>query len=1165
MRKRKISLVLILAFALFTLLFIYGGSFLVAQKIEAEVDKLFPEIATKSRVEGLEFSYREGIQIENFYVEMLTEDKKNSATGKDIRASLNWAGFIFSGGKLRINSLYMSSFSIRISKTFQSVLDHEVENIINQTVRNILKRESISKDFSLRIDEFYIVDANEKVMRVNPIQFSRKGNRELQLFISEAGIDTLTAFRFLRLHMNDYSFSDSLTSILQEFDQKLILDSLQNVTGLFDQNSKNFFLSKLNKYVEFQSMELGLGIAYFNTDQVDSLFGLDFSIDHRKDTLLFSGTMKDLFSSLDTLHDAALKLRTYDSLVLLDTFNVFSQKGGTYKISGAMMANGRNGILSMDVNGLKSTVARKIYKDFPKGVSGKLSMKGVIQGNLFVPSSWSYKGGAIVEGFKCTSLPFQKKFNKYFYFPVRMDSLVVDSLECSIQKFSADFSRSVIDTDEIVPFRPYPTFSKVSYNHLKKELAFDTISAFSFRYNKYKHTLSAGNITISLDSIDTSKVLLHDCKASSIELSLSEKRLNKSKIDEKFLSSTLTHSGLIDIEKVLISSNKKAIHPDTLGYYYPTLLSGAGIKIEKRGVPDSAIYTVKVDSLVIPKRGRLSRIDLDINLSNTKSPLYRLYLKDLFLHEKSLPFSLSFNENKKDNILRYFPKSKCTIEQLTVQNDTVTLFKTKSLKINYLNDTLYKFSYNTLFQNEKINLIKGSGHLKKKDDSLQIVKATLQNVILYNNEKMLSTLKRYQKGNLNKKLLPLLPLKGVTIARLQLMKRDSLKAKIEKLEVNRLDSSSLSLKCLKATLFEKLSCKWAEAVVQFHNKGNKVSKLDIAQLSLMNTQPVVLKKKGNSFNAQMIDTFKKGFSYLNKYVDKDASIKISSCKGEVDSLGKFSFRNCSIATTSKKDQFSQFKIENITYPGFDKVNSFETGFRQMKDRWIVNELKLVSGDNTRLFASGYLKPINQVPCSLDIRIENFKLSNFQKHYFKKTDARIRGGAYGNLKLQGSLFNRKTWRAKRASATLLNVTVENLPLQKGEKITKYAPTFRKLHFSKIIINPTDLNKNEQIHIKYLEAKSDKLNFTGWGSLDFNGRFYFEMKGRVHKKSADALPRLTRLALNEASKTEYGKFYAKLYGDTKKQYLVPERGIAGKVIRSQFRKIGASFRNLFKHDE
>lgn len=1166
MRKRKISLVLILAFSLLALLFVYGGSYLVAQKIESEVDRLFPEIATRSKVEGLNFSYKEGLRIENFYMEMGTDIKQSSATGKDIHASINWSGFIFSGGKLRINSLYMSSFSVSINKSFESLINDEVENIVNEMLDNILKRETISTTFSLRIDEFYIVDSTDKVLKLRPIQFSRKKNKELSLFISEAAIDSTTAFRYLKIELEDFSFSDSLSSLVNSIDKSVRGDLLTHIKKAGETLLLDTVSVDQQNYLNFKRLKVGLGIVNVSTGILDSLYGFDLTLEKGENGgVIVDGKIQELYSAMDTLNGALLKASIYDTIVIFDTLDIDSRKGGSYRLSGRMGRVGKRSKLNCNIYGLKSSIAKDIFPQFPKGIKGKLSLEGRMEGQLLKPESWEYEGAALIEQFQLRPVGKFKKLSHYMTLPIQMDSLVLDSIVFNPREIQVDLSRSIEDTGILVPFRPYPVFSKIHLNRATQTVQIDTIAEFAVKHKGREHKISAGGLQLEFDSLGTDVATLKSCNARSVDVAtaaglVSPKGLKQIGIPPLFSSISSLHIGKLEIR-----DRKRRVHPDTLGYYYPTLLTGAGLSYNKKGKKGEEHLFCSLDSLVIPKQGRLSHCSVEVDPQNSEMPLYQFHIKEGFLHEKVIPLKKKLGTKELKEALLYFPKSKGSIDNLTIQNDSTTLAAIKKMRINYVNDSLYNFSYTSLFQKGFASLKGGKGRLVKAGRSIGLQKGSFQSITVHSALSEKQFYDQYKSGVLQKQLAPFLPSGKISVENFRIKKSDTVTVSVKKASLQKVDSTSFSISFYQADLYKKILCKWGELTLRNEKRGSKLKKVDIAQLKLLQMEPLVLRKGGQSFSKKMISQFNRSFALLDRYIDTAATVSIKSCKGDIKDMGEFSSSNILLKTGKKRSEFSSLAGKNITYPGFDRITSFNSNFKRHNDRWVVDSLKLVSGDNTRLFASGYVKPVGAVPCSLSLKIENFKLSNIQKHYFKNSDAKIRGGAYGQLKLTGHLFNRKSWRAKRASVTLLNASVENLPLQKGEKITKYAPTFRKLKFSKMVINPVDLNKGNQIHVKYLEAKSDKLDFTGWGSLDFKGRFYFEMKGRVHKEDADALPRLTRMALNEASKTEYGKFYAKLYGDTKKQYLVPERGIAGKVIRSQFRKIGAKFRNLFNHSE
>jgi hypothetical protein len=259
---------------------------------------------------------------------------------------------------------------------------------------------------------------------------------------------------------------------------------------------------------------------------------------------------------------------------------------------------------------------------------------------------------------------------------------------------------------------------------------------------------------------------------------------------------------------------------------------------------------------------------------------------------------------------------------------------------------------------------------------------------------------------------------------------------------------------------------------------------------------------------------------------------------------------------------SSFSARTITLPSWHDMDVFETSWHLDDTALSLWNLRAVTEENTRFFvdeASVTLNPA--LDAVITARVENFKLSQIERRYFPESDVYFRGGGYFRGTLSGQLTDPDSFTGDRLSITLVNLRVRNLPLQKNEIIQRFAPPFEEVYFNRISMNPATLMSDRRLHLKYVEAQSPLLNFTGWGNLSSRGVFYFEMEGEVQKKTADRLPRLTRMALNAESSTEYGHFTAKLFGNTDTQHLVPEKGIHGRVIRSEFRNIGASFRQIF----
>lgn len=336
-----------------------------------------------------------------------------------------------------------------------------------------------------------------------------------------------------------------------------------------------------------------------------------------------------------------------------------------------------------------------------------------------------------------------------------------------------------------------------------------------------------------------------------------------------------------------------------------------------------------------------------------------------------------------------------------------------------------------------------------------------------------------------------------------------------------------------------------------------------------------------SLNKIQLDAIGEGFKKVNKKnihtqtnkylrkIEKFSSVNtrldMKNIKINLDSLESISIYNISAKLTNVDTLYSSINISNIKLPESldnklgQNIRKLRSKFKQDGKKLLLEDFKL-EADGSRYYCDGNVMLVKNLPCSLSVNLENIKLFRHSRDFLKDSTVNIRGGAYSRLKFTGNLLRPRTWKGK-GSILLKNLHVDGIPLQKIEIITKYAPPFSIVNFADVDMNPIVLRPGGQMHIKAVHAKGKKLNFTGWGSMDFRGRFYFEMNGKVKGSVIETLPNLTQLALNKGDDLNYGKFYAKLYGSTKKQYLVPEKGIHGKVIRSKFRQMGASFRNLF----
>lgn len=310
---------------------------------------------------------------------------------------------------------------------------------------------------------------------------------------------------------------------------------------------------------------------------------------------------------------------------------------------------------------------------------------------------------------------------------------------------------------------------------------------------------------------------------------------------------------------------------------------------------------------------------------------------------------------------------------------------------------------------------------------------------------------------------------------------------------------------------------------------------------------------------------KKGLEKVSSVMSVNSKINVNNVKVVVDTMGLLSVKRLSGNYMKNDTGLSYLKLTRLQLPEHlnssygHSIKTLRGSFKKRKDRLYIEDVK-IDADGSRYYANGYVRLTRFLPCSLDTKVENIKLYKRSKAILKDSSSVIKGAAYGRLKFKGNLLKHNSWYGK-GSVILKNLKASGLPLQKVEIITKYAPTFSNVNFTNINMNPVVLKRGGKLHAKAVDAQGSKLTFTGWGNMDFKGRFYFEMNGKVREKVVDKMPKLTQLALNKGDEINYGKFNAKLYGSLTKQYLVPEKGIHGKVIRSKFRQMGASFRNLF----
>lgn len=347
---------------------------------------------------------------------------------------------------------------------------------------------------------------------------------------------------------------------------------------------------------------------------------------------------------------------------------------------------------------------------------------------------------------------------------------------------------------------------------------------------------------------------------------------------------------------------------------------------------------------------------------------------------------------------------------------------------------------------------------------------------------------------------------------------------------------------------------------------DKINQLKITKLTINSVKIDSLDFKFKKTNKKYYhNEINKLLKKVRSYSTEKTAINIKNINAKIDSLNEIRIGRIFGDLKFGDTIYSHVNITNVKLPDSlnciigNKIKILKGKFKEGKNKLYIKDFKL-DADGSRYYCDGYLDLKKYLPCSLSVNLENVKLLKHSRTFLKDSTVNIRGGAYCRFKFTGKLLQPNSLKGK-GSILLKNLRVSDIPLQKIEIITKYAPEFQKVNFVDLDMNPVVLKPGGKLHAKAVEAKGKELNFKGWGSFDLKGRFYFEMSGKVKASVADKLPNITQLALNKGDKLNYGKFNAKIYGSTKKQYLIPEKGIHGKVIRSKFRQMGASFRNLF----
>ncbi len=266
---------------------------------------------------------------------------------------------------------------------------------------------------------------------------------------------------------------------------------------------------------------------------------------------------------------------------------------------------------------------------------------------------------------------------------------------------------------------------------------------------------------------------------------------------------------------------------------------------------------------------------------------------------------------------------------------------------------------------------------------------------------------------------------------------------------------------------------------------------------------------------------------------------------------------CSSTRELGKSRFEIFS-ESISHDEYGKATTISAS-GVLSDNAILLDSSRGTWDRITTRASGKINLEPNLSSTLRTSARNLKLSVIASDILSGHGT-VTGYGSGRLQFSGNLLDPNSWTG-RGSFLLRNVRIRGLSVQEGDLINEHAAPFKDFRMSEIVCSRFDLSRNQRLHLNDVRGSGESVDIWGWGNLSRSGYFYFEMDGKVHSATMVELPRLTRLALNERSSKDEGEFEVKLFGSPDDQRLITSKGIGGNVIRSQFRAMGASIRNIF----
>ncbi|MGM0443351.1 MAG: hypothetical protein ACQEQV_04105 [Fibrobacterota bacterium] len=1163
MRKRKISLLTLFAVTAAGAILLFLSGRFARNVIEGEVKKVFPRHSVNSRIEQMEYRFSRGLSAHEVSLSLAGSGDSLEAAmrAKGISARLNLFDVLFRKN-VELRSLTVDTLILALPTDLTGLIDGDLSRAVRSIIRRASDKGVISPQYAVHIHTLKIRGTDSTSAYLSELKIRGEQKKYFRVSFMRAGMNSTDAARFCTFRVHGYD-PDFLTRDYSSLYEKL-QGTLSSRAGL------RRAYTDLRRAVYFDTLEMKIG--YLQTENI-GILNLRGRISEDDTLFTGQGRLSRLEMPDDTLTEGHLVFsHTPGRELCLDELRGSLSRRGSLDLKGEFYPfDDYSSQFSLTLNAfpLRSIPDSLLRAGIvtAEGLRGKLSLRGRFSGYWRHPLDGWFAGTATATGFlldsagvQCDSLPFPVQGRSF-----QVDSLIFDTLVYRDSTLMCRVGETVFDTTVNVPFRRRPPADSLLLNLTEKSL-------FLNRIREQAVPLAAGdtlfaaarNMYIRLSDSHSSEAFFRGLSADTLRFQLRDPanlyraREHVADMFEKLLPSEYIHVGRLEYypDRSSRAGGAAAAFLQGLEFTADSLSRNLAIL---RAQSDT---THLIDSLHLSFTGdtagtfHLRRFSVD-SISSSDGEVTN-FLEEFFLRKGNMNAENELIKLVSSDYLKGFYANHVNLfmKSRTIRGD--------SLSLQWRNDSVGVLRADLFSAGTDLYLTGARGRCAGLDTNLHFLSVRADTLIAD-----IPDMKR-NAGNVRQDVLDRLPRKNTELAYFRLHTGpDTLEGRTLSLQRESDSAVQVRLSNLQGPdglHGQKVSARVDRSTGALQYGAITGLTLPAFYFALKDSLSPIAGSGENRYVSprRLRSALQRLEGYREKFLAREFSLKIRGCKllsadtAWADGIiGTLNLRRDSAGRTVLS--CNDIALGDLHLEKIAGTAAFPDDYRRLD----LTAWKMVTEDNTRFFLdSGTIGLTQKGAADLHVKVQNFKLSRMEEHFFADSDALIRGGAYLRAHIKGDIADPMSFTGKRLSLTLLNLRVENLPLQKTEKIRKFAPTFGKIRFSKIVMNPVDLHTGGRLHLKYAKGISPKLSFEGWGNLDYRGRFYFEMRGRVKPKHADRLPRLTRLALNEGHQSEYGAFFAKFFGTMKKQRFVPERGIAGRVVKSEFRRIGAAFREIFQ---